>query len=101
MSAAPGGARASATSEFVVDDWSPEYLASESDTRTLERMAQVSGGVSGTPDKLGSLAGKISSSAATSGKMHEHRLWESPLFYVLSVCLLSGEWFLRRKRGLP
>lgn len=100
-SAGPGGARASASSEFVVDDWSPEYLASESDTRTLERMAQVSGGVSGTPDKLGSLAGKISSSAASSGKMHEHRLWESPLIYVLSVGLLSGEWFLRRKRGLP
>jgi hypothetical protein len=100
-SVGPGGARANASSEFVVDEWSPEYLASESDTRTLERMAQVSGGVSGTPDKLGSLAGKISSSAASSGKLREHRLWESPLFYLLSVGMLSGEWFLRRKRGLP
>jgi hypothetical protein len=100
-STSAGGGRAAATSEFVVDEWSPEFLASESDTRTLERMAQVSGGVSGTPDKLGNLAGKISSSAASSGKMHEHRLWEGPLIYVLSVCLLSGEWFLRRSRGLP
>jgi len=100
-STGPGGARANATSEFVVDDWSPEYLASDSDTRTLERMAQVSGGAAGSPDRLGSLAGKVASRAATAGKMNEHRLWESPLFYLTCVGLLSGEWFLRRKRGLP
>lgn len=100
-SAGAGGARASATSEFVVDDWSPEYLASQSDARTLDRMAQVSGGASGAPDRIPSLSGKIASSAATSGKVREHRLWESPLFYLVAVGLLSGEWFLRRKRGLP
>jgi len=100
-SVGPGAQRATATSEFMVDDWSPEYLAAASDSQTLDRMAQASGGAAGTADQAASIAGKMSSRAAAGGKLREHRLWESPFFYLIALGLLSGEWFLRRKRGLP
>ena len=100
-SVGPGAQRFTATSEFMVDDWSPEYLAAASDSQTLDRIAQASGGAAGTPDQVASVAGKMSSRAAASGKLREHRLWESPLLYLVCIGLLSGEWFLRRKRGLP
>ena len=100
-SAGPGAQRFTAASEFMVDDWSPEYLAAESDSETLDRLAQASGGAVGTSEHASDLAAKISSRVRVGGKRREHRLWESPLFYLVSLGLLSGEWFLRRKRGLP
>jgi hypothetical protein len=101
VAAARGRVSATATSEFVVDAWSPEYQSVEPDRRTLERAAGVSGGQVVAPARLGELARRVAARAATAGRVRERRLWEDPLAYAALVALLSGEWFLRRRRGLP
>ena len=101
VAAARGRAGATASSEFVVDAWSPEYQAVEPERRTLERMAAVSGGRVATPAEIGELARRVAARAAAAGAVRERRLWEEPLAYAALLALLSGEWFLRRRRGLP
>jgi hypothetical protein len=98
---ARGRVSATASSEFVVDAWSPEYQAVEPDRRTLERMAEASGGRVAVPERAAALAREVVRAATSGGRVREHRLWEDPLAYAAIVGLLSGEWLLRRRRGLP
>lgn len=95
------GRTLSARSEFVVDAWSPEYQTVDADRRTLERMAQASGGSAATAGQAGDLVRRLASRAASVGRTSEHRLWENSALYVVLLGLLSSEWLLRRRRGLP
>jgi hypothetical protein len=92
---------ADASSEFVVDTWSPEVQSVEPDRSTLERMAQVSDGRVVGSDSVDELARAIVSADARPSSWREYRLWENPLFYLLILGFLSTEWWFRRRRGLP
>jgi hypothetical protein len=92
---------ANASSEFVVDSWSPEVQAVVPDRATLERMAQASGGEVATADGVDELARNLAAADVRPSSWREYRLWENPLFYLLILGFLSTEWWLRRRRGLP
>lgn len=92
---------ADASSEFVVDSWSPEVQAVEPDRATLERMAQASGGRVVDADGVEELVGSLVAGDTRPTSWREYRLWENPFFYLLILGFLSTEWWLRRRRGLP
>jgi hypothetical protein len=92
---------ADASSEFVVDTWSPEVQAVEPDRATLERMAQASGGSVVDSDGVDELARSLVAADARPTSWREYRLWENPFFYLLILGFLSTEWWFRRRRGLP
>jgi hypothetical protein len=96
-----GQITATANSEFVVDTWSPEVRAVSPDRATLERMADVSGGKVVDIGQIDQLLGALESNQNAIFNWREHRLWENPIFYILIVGFLSGEWWMRSRRGLP
>jgi hypothetical protein len=98
---AHGRVNATASAEFVVDAWSPEYETVDPDRSTLQRMAEASGGQVADAAHVGGLARHVARRAAAAGRVRERRLWEDPLVYAVVVGLLSSEWLLRRRRGLP
>lgn len=96
---ATGESRAQA--EFVVDAWTPEALAVRPDRASLARMAAASGGVTVESGGLDEIAGELGEVVSRPARWRELRLWEAPLAYLLLLGLLAGEWWHRRRRGLP
>jgi hypothetical protein len=96
-----GGSARTASGEFVVESASPEFRNVLPDRATLARIAQVSGGDVGDARRAGEFAERVSERAASAGRVRESRLWENPFAFAFVAALLSGEWFLRRRRGLP
>ncbi len=110
---APGRYRVSATArhravgesraetEFVVDSWTPEALAVRPDRALLEAMAAASGGVMVELGALARLSEQVGQAVSRPTRWSERRLWEEPILYLALLGLLAGEWWNRRRRGLP
>jgi hypothetical protein len=90
-----------AEAEFVVDSWTPEALATRPDGPTLTRMAAASGGEAAESGNLERLAGELGEAVSRPSRWRELRLWEEPIVYLALLGLLAGEWWNRRRRGLP
>ena len=67
----------------------------------LRSIAEETGGRFFTPDRLRDLPEALRYSERGTVVQEERDLWDLPLIFLLLVGLLSGEWFLRRRRGLP
>ena len=95
------GATHRASTEFVVDAWTPEALAVVPDRSTLQSLAAATGGALAEPGAVEELHASLDAAIERPLRWHERRLWEEPLLYALLLGLLGSEWWVRRRRGLP
>jgi hypothetical protein len=90
-----------ASTEFAVDRWSLELARSQPDRSALAAVARATGGGVTDVSRVDAWARTLTTRALARGRVESRRLWESPWMFALVVGLLSVEWFLRRRRGLP
>jgi len=77
-----------------------EFFGAGRRTRTLQRIAEETGGRFYTPDDVASLPEDISVTGAGVTLVEEKDLWDMPVLFLLIVLLMGLEWGYRRTRGL-
>jgi uncharacterized membrane protein len=77
-----------------------EYFDAARRTALLERIAEETGGQSYTPETVGKLAEDLQYAGSGVTMVEERDLWDMPLFFLMLVGLIGGEWAFRRRRGL-
>ncbi len=90
----------SSESAFLVEDSRAEFSDAHLQASFLKRVAEVSGGKYYHQDEARSLPDEISVMPGSYSKLVEYDLWDMPLFFLIVIVLVSGEWYLRRNRGL-
>jgi hypothetical protein len=78
-----------------------EYFDAAMRSSLLKRIAEDTGGRFYTASTVSSLADDITYLGRGVTVVQEKDLWDMPIVLFLLVGLTSGEWFLRRRRGLP
>jgi DNA-binding Lrp family transcriptional regulator len=78
-----------------------EYFDAARRTSLLKRIAEDTGGRFYTASTVSSLADDITYLGRGVTVVQEKDLWDMPIVLFLLIGLTSGEWFLRRRRGLP
>jgi len=78
-----------------------EYFDAARRTSLLKRIAEDTGGRFYTSSTVSSLADDITYLGRGVTVVQEKDLWDMPIVLLLLIGLISGEWFLRRQRGLP
>jgi len=78
-----------------------EYFDAAMRATLLERIAEDTGGRFYTASTAGSLADDITYLGRGVTVVQEKDLWDMPIVLALLVGLVGGEWFLRRRVGLP
>jgi len=78
-----------------------EYFDAAMRATLLKRIAEDTGGRFYTAATVGSLADDITYLGRGVTVVQEKDLWDMPVVLLLLVGLMSGEWFLRRRVGLP
>ncbi len=77
-----------------------EYFGAGRRTRTLQRIADETGGRFYTPDDVATLPEDISVTGAGVTLVEEKDLWDMPALFLVIVLLMGAEWGYRRIRGL-
>jgi len=77
-----------------------EFFSAGRRTRTLDRIAEETGGRFYTPETVASLPEDISVTGAGVTLVEEKDLWDMPALFILVVLLMGVEWGYRRTRGL-
>jgi hypothetical protein len=90
-----------AESEFLVERYSLEDSETRRRSATLRRVAEETGGGYYTPGTLDDLPEDIPLSWNEREVTREFEVWNSPWLLLGFVGLMSVEWALRRKQGLP
>jgi len=90
-----------ATGEFVVERFSLEDSETRRRSALLRRIADESGGGYYSPETLDGLPEDVPMVWTERTTTSEFELWNSPWLLLGCVGLLSAEWALRRKQGLP
>jgi uncharacterized membrane protein len=78
-----------------------EYFDAAMRATLLKRIAEDTGGRFYTASNAASLADDITYLGRGVTVVQEKDLWDMPIVLALLVGLVGGEWFLRRKVGLP
>jgi uncharacterized membrane protein len=81
-------------------DLGAEYFGAALQEGTLRRVAEETGGRYYTPSTLRTLAEDVTFTESGATVVEYRDLWDMPVLLFLLVGLLSGEWTLRRRRGL-
>jgi hypothetical protein len=81
-------------------DLGDEYFGAALQEGTLRRVAEETGGRYYTPSTLRTLAEDVTFTESGATVVEYRDLWDMPVLLFLLVGLLSGEWTLRRRRGL-
>jgi hypothetical protein len=89
------------TAEFVVERFSLEDSETRRRSALLRRIAEETGGGYYTPETLDDLPEDVPMEWTTRTTRRELELWNSPWLLLGFVGLMSVEWALRRKQGLP
>ena len=85
---------------FEVRDIDPELSGAIADVPLLRRLARQGGGLFFAPGQVDEIAERLPLvSPATSRRLVDD-LWDTPWLFAGILGLLSGEWLLRRRRGL-
>ena len=85
---------------FEVRDIDPELSGAIADVPLLRRLARQGGGLFFAPGQVDEIAARLPlASPATSRRLVDD-LWDTPWLFAGILGLLSGEWLLRRRRGL-
>lgn len=90
-----------ATGSFVVERFSLEDSEIRRRSALLRRVADESGGGYYTPETLDRLPSDVPLAWTERTTRREFELWNSPWLVLGFVGLMSAEWALRRKQGLP
>ena len=90
-----------ATGEFIVERFSLEDAETRRRSALLRRIANESGGGYYSPETLDDLPKDVPMAWSERTTTSEFELWNSPWLLLGAVGLLSAEWALRRKLGLP
>lgn len=90
-----------AESEFIVERFSLEDSETRRRSAVLRRVAEETGGGYYTPETLSELPEEVPLSFREREATSEFELWNSPWLLLGFVGLMSAEWALRRKQGLP
>jgi hypothetical protein len=89
-----------ATTLFSVGEYSAELAELPAQLDVLKNLARVSGGVYVTPDSISSLAERLPGALIKTPVNVERELWNYKLLLIAILLLLTGEWFIRRRRGM-
>ncbi|QDT42441.1 hypothetical protein Pan241w_25250 [Gimesia alba] len=92
-----------ATTRFIVDPRDLELDNPAADYSLLETIASLSGGSALPPEELESFLTRMNKEKSWNNGLIRYRrisLWDNWYFLGLFVLMLSGEWFLRKKKGL-
>jgi len=81
-------------------DLGAEYFGAALQEATLRRIAEETGGRYYTPATLRTLAEDVTFTESGATVVEYRDLWDMPGLLLLVVGLLSGEWALRKRRGL-
>ena len=90
-----------ATAELIVERFSLEDSETRLRPALLRRIAEETGGGYYTPETLDGLPEDVPMVWAERTTKSEFELWNSPWLLLGFVGLMSAEWALRRKQGLP
>ena len=89
---------------FVVGNLSLEFKNTRADPVLMRQIAQRSGGVAISADRLTEVPRILDSLGATQSRFEtstrELELWRRYVFLAIVVVLLTAEWFLRKRSGL-
>ncbi|MCC7051911.1 MAG: hypothetical protein IT355_01505 [Gemmatimonadaceae bacterium] len=77
-----------------------EYFGAERRDALLEQLARETGGRTYSPARAAEVARDLAYSRAGATEVRRLDLWDAPAVFLLVLLLLSGEWVLRRRRGL-
>jgi uncharacterized membrane protein len=95
-----GHALGTDVSHLAVGPSDDEYFGAGLRTRTLERIAEETGGRFYTPETVSSLPEDISVTGAGVTLQEELDLWDMPALFLVMLLLMGLEWGYRRMRGL-
>lgn len=101
---ATGGVQSlgSARSRFLVFEEDLELDNASADVSGMEALAAMTGGRAVAPEQLDELLNELASNTSHLEDRTETKrtFWDTWPFFLLLVCLLTGEWFLRKRWGL-
>jgi hypothetical protein len=81
-------------------DLGAEYFGAALHEGTLRRIAEETGGQFYTPATLRTLAEDVAFTESGATVVEYRDLWDMPILLLVLFGLLSGEWALRKRRGL-
>jgi hypothetical protein len=92
----------SARARFLVFQQDLELDNAAADSATMESLAAMTGGQSLAPEQLPDLIKRLAEQSAALEIQQETKktFWDSWPFFLMIVCLLSLEWYLRKRWGL-
>jgi len=90
-----------AAGEFIVERFSLEDTETRRRSALLRRIADETGGGYYTPETLDGFPEDVPMVWTERTTRSEFELWNSPWLLLGFVGLMSAEWALRRKQGLP
>lgn len=86
--------------EFSVSEFNPEFLDNKARPDLMEQLAQITGGYSGPPDSLSSIVEAMHFPPQNVRSFQEIALYDPLWMMVGIILLLSGEWFIRKRKGM-
>jgi uncharacterized membrane protein len=89
-----------AASSFLVTDRTREFNDAAQNVELLKRVAAETGGKYFAFDKADHLLDEITTLEGKNSERVSKDLWDMPINFLLLIGLASGEWFLRKRKGL-
>ena len=89
-----------AYTRFIVDARDLELDYPSADYEFLKELSSITGGVSLKPEEVGDLLDRLKETKTDLTRIQSITLWDNWGMLLAFVCLMSLEWFLRKKRGL-
>ncbi len=86
---------------FWIEQMGPEFYQLASAERLPEALARVSGALAVNPDEIENLITEIPNLYKRCEVVQQAEIWNHWFLFVLLVLMLSIEWIIRRRRGLP
>ena len=92
----------SARARFLVFQQNLELDNASADSATMESLAAMTGGQSLAPEQLPDLITRLTQQTSTLEIQQETKktFWDTWPFFLMIVCLLSLDWYLRKRWGL-
>jgi uncharacterized membrane protein len=101
MKATRGGTTlGEAQSSFLVTDRTREFNDAAQNAELLKRIAAETGGKYFPLNRANDLLEEITTLEGKNSERISRDLWDMPINFLLLVGLASGEWFLRKRKGL-
>jgi hypothetical protein len=85
---------------FEVQASHVELEGSLSNRPLLERICRASGGILFDQEEAESVPDRIPYLPTTTSRTVQVDIWNTPWVFFAILCLMSGEWLLRRRRGM-